>query len=235
MHRHKPGRFPSSQRNIPPDQCPETSDTGGICTARILIGRYLVWSIFLLLTEISARRSVSPRRLIEPGPNPEHVTLMIEAACAAPDHRRLRPWRFILIRNDERTKLADLFEAAAREAHGSLSDDQIERAREKATNGACLIAVVGVIRDDVPDVPPHEQWVSVGAAMQNILLTATSLGFGSMIASGNKIATRALQDGLGLGALDQLLGFVAVGTVSKQRNVVERPMARDVLSVWPRE
>jgi len=128
-----------------------------------------------------------------------------------------------------------LFEAAARETHGSLSDDQIERAREKALNGACLIAVVGIIRDDVPDVPHYEQWVSVGAAMQNILLTATSLGFGSMIVSGDKIATRALQDGLGLGPLDQLLGFVAVGTVSKQRDVVERPAVSDVLTLWPRE
>ncbi len=88
------------------------------------------------LDDIFARRSVSPRRLIEPGPSPEQVRTMIEAACAAPDHRRLRPWRFILIRNDARTRLADLFEAAARETHGTLSDDQSERAREKAFNGA---------------------------------------------------------------------------------------------------
>ena len=67
------------------------------------------------LDDIVARRSVSPRRLTESGPNPEQVRAMIEAACAVPDHRRLRPWRIALIRNDERTKLADLLEAAARE------------------------------------------------------------------------------------------------------------------------
>lgn len=164
--------------------------------------------------EIAARRSVSPRRLIEPGPNFEQITMMVEAACTAPDHRRLHPWRFVLIGNDERKNLADLFEAAARETHGDLNDDQAERAREKAMNGACLIAVVGGIRDDVPDVPPNEQWMSVGAAMQNILLTATSLGFGSMIVSGEKVGTRALQTGLGLGLIEQLVGFVAIGTVS---------------------
>ena len=185
--------------------------------------------------DIIARRSVSPRWLIEPGPSSEQVRTMIEAACAAPDHRRLRPWRFILIRNDDRTKLADLFEAAARETHGTLSDDQIERAREKAMNGACLIAVVGVIRNDAPDVLPYEQWVSVGAAIQNTLLVATSLGFGSMIVSGDKVATRALQKGLGLSAIEQLLGFVAVGSVSKQPPADDRPGAIDVLSVWPPE
>lgn len=187
------------------------------------------------LDDIIARRSASPRRLIPPGPNEEQVRMMIEAACAAPDHRRLRPWRFILIRNDDRPKLADLFEAAAHETHGKLSEGQTQRAREKAFNGACLIAVAGVIRDDVPDVPPHEQWVSVGAAVQNILLTATSFGFGSMIVSGDKVKTRALQKGLGLNAKEQLLGFVAVGTVSKVPPATERPIVEDVLSVWPPE
>ena len=189
----------------------------------------------MTLDDIVRRRSVSPRRLIAPGPNPEQVRMMIEAACAAPDHRRLRPWRFILIRNDQRTMLANLFEASARETHGTLSEDQTERAREKAMNGACLIAVVGVIRNDAPDVLPYEQWVSVGAAIQNILLVATSLGFGSMIVSGDKVATRALQKGLGLSAIEQLLGFVAVGSVSKQPPADDRLGAIDVLSVWPPE
>lgn len=189
----------------------------------------------MTLDDIVRRRSVSPRRLIEPGPSLQQVRTMIDVACAAPDHRRLRPWRFILIRNDQRTMLANLFEAAARETHGTLSEDQTERAREKAFNGACLIAVVGAIRDDVPDVPPHEQWVSVGAAVQNILLTATSFGFGSMVVSGDKVTTRALQKGLGLSAIEQLLGFVAVGTVSKQPAAADRPLAEDVLSVWQQD
>lgn len=186
----------------------------------------------MTLDDIVRRRSVSPRRLIEPGPSLDQLRTMIDAACAAPDHRRLRPWRFILIRNDQRTMLANLFEVAARETHGTLSEDQTERAREKALNGACLIAVVGIIRDDVSDAPPHEQWVSVGAAVQNILLTATSFGFGSMIVSGDKVKTCALQKGLGLSAIEQLLGFVAVGTVSKQPAPADRPRAEDVLSVW---
>lgn len=186
----------------------------------------------MTLDDIVRRRSVSPRRLIEPGPSLEQVRTMIDAACAAPDHRRLRPWRFILIKNDQRTMLANLFEVAARETHGTLSEDQTERAREKALNGACLIAVVGIIRDDVSDAPSHEQWVSVGAAVQNILLTATSFGFGSMIVSGDKVKTCALQKGLGLSAIEQLLGFVAVGTVSKQLAAADRPRAEDVLSVW---
>lgn len=181
---------------------------------------------------IHERRTISPKRLIEPSPSKNQIKEMIKAGCAAPDHRRLRPWRFILVNSDARERLADLFEAAARETHGFLNENQVTRAREKAMNGPTLIAVVGIIRDDVSDAPPHEQWVSVGAAVQNILLTATSFGFGSMIVSGDKVKTCALQKGLGLSAIEQLLGFVAVGTVSKQPAPADRPRAEDVLSVW---
>lgn len=187
----------------------------------------------IVASVINDRRTVSPRRLVGRGPSTEQVTEMIEAACAAPDHRRLRPWRFILIRNDERTQLENLFEAAARETHGNLNAAQTDRAREKAMNGVCLIAVVGSIRDDVPDVPTCEQWVSVGAAVQNIMLIATSMGFGTAMVSGDKVATRALQEGIGLGSSEQLLGFIAFGTPTRQPSAIERPKAEDVLSVWP--
>ena len=187
------------------------------------------------IAEIVERRSVSPRRLSEPGPTPAQLNAIIEAACAAPDHRRLRPWRFVLIRTEAREAFADLFEAAARETHGELNSDQVKRAREKAANGACLIAVIAEIRDNIRDVPPHEQWVSVGAAVQNILLAAKSFGFGSMLVSGDKVSTRALTEGFGLAPDELLLGFVAIGTISKQPGTAERPGAKEKLSYWPKD
>lgn len=195
------------------------------------------WKV-IMRTEIVAaiindRRTISPRRLTEPGPGKDQIEEMIKAACAAPDHRRLRPWRFILVNNEARGRLADLFEAAARETHGFLNETQVTRAREKAMNGPCLIAVVGVIRDDVPDVPEWEQWVSVGAAMQNILLIATSMGFGTAMLSGDKVATRALQEGLGVGTSETLLGFIAIGTSKSELNAIERPCSDDASSLWP--
>ncbi len=158
--------------------------------------------------------------------------MLIAAACSAPDHRRLRPWRFIQIARASRARLADFFEAAALEKHGALTEDGIERAREKAFNGACLIAVIARIRTDVPDVPVHEQWVSVGAALQNILLGATALGFGGMIVSGDKITSGALQAGLGVRPEERLLGFVAIGTPAKGPRPKSRASVSEVLTVW---
>jgi len=188
-----------------------------------------------LVTMILSRHSVSPRRLVAPGPDRAQIMTLIEAAAAAPDHRQLRPWRFIHIRAEGRAGLADLFAAAARETHGEMSESELGRAREKAMNGACLIAVIARIRDDVPAVPPHEQWASVGAAMQNLLLAATAMGFGSMIVSGGKVATHALPAGLGLGPEETLLGLAAIGTPARAPHEKSRPDPASLLTDWPPE
>jgi nitroreductase len=138
----------------------------------------------------------------------------------------------VVIAPESRSNLADLFEAAARETHGDLTEDGLKRAREKAFNGACLIAIVAHIREDVVDVPAHEQWVSVGAALQNILLAAMALGFGAMIVSGDKVASRVLQSGLEIKPEEQLVGFVAIGTSAKGPHPIERPEVGEVLTTW---
>jgi nitroreductase len=68
-----------------------------------------------LLRRIVRRRSTPPRRLIAPGPLQSEVELIVEAACAAPDHKALQPFRFEWVGQEERPALADVFEAAERE------------------------------------------------------------------------------------------------------------------------
>lgn len=185
------------------------------------------------IADLLERRSVSPKRLVEPGPSRAQIDLIIQAACAAPDHRSLRPWRFILIRDNARDALADIFETAAKETRGRLTKEQIDHAREKAHNGACLMAVVACLRSEVRDVPVYEQWVSVGAAIQNMLLAAQALGFGDMLVSGEKVASRAVRQGFDLEANEVLLGVLALGSVSKSPKPRLRPSVEEALSIWP--
>ena len=127
------------------------------------------------------RRSVPPRHLVEPGPSQADLARMIEAASTAPDHRGLRPYRFLEIA--DRTALAEAFVVAEREMNPTATEADLDRARERAGHAPCLLAVITRIDDDNSEVTVPEQIASAGAALGYLLLAAHSLGFGAMAVS----------------------------------------------------
>lgn len=185
------------------------------------------------IEDIKGRRSVSPRWLEQPGPDESQLHAIISAACCAADHRKLQPFRFIRIDDHGRSDLSDLFVEAAHETHGDMTAAQETRASEKALHGATLVALVACIRLDAPDVPQYEQWIAVGAALQNVLLAAHALNFAAMMVSGDKVATKALSRGLNLAQGEQLVGFIAIGTAAKTPKPRPEEDPNSVLSHWP--
>lgn len=181
-----------------------------------------------MLSTILARRSVSPKRLVPPAPGRDAVARMIAAAATAPDHGKLKPWRFIVI--EDREALAGLFVEALRAREADPAPERVEREREKATQ-APLTVVLVVRLGGTPEIPAEERWVSAGAALQNLLLTATELGYAGMILSGERTRDPVIRTGLGIGEDEAIAGFIALGTAKAPpapRELPEPPM-----SVWP--
>ena len=56
-----------------------------------------------LITLIAERQSFP--RLKEPGPTEHQLKTVLQASMRAPDHMRLRPWRFLIIQKDGLTAL----------------------------------------------------------------------------------------------------------------------------------
>jgi nitroreductase len=164
------------------------------------------------LAVILARRSVSPRRLVEPGPSPEQMQLLIRAAAAAPDHKRLRPFRFVLILPEARAALAQAFRRAKRERDPTASDAELERAGAKAFSGPMLLAIVLRIVRDHPRVSVTDQVLAAGAACENMLLAAQSLGFAACLRSGTSATSQRVREALRLEPQEELAGFMIVGT-----------------------
>ena len=185
-----------------------------------------------VVAAILRRRSISPRRLLAPGPGEGHVRLLVEAALAAPDHGRLRPIRFIAIGNDDRRSLAMVFVAGTRELAPDMPDDALQRDAEKAHHAPCLLAVVAHIVEDQHIIPATEQWIAIGAAVENVLLAAEDLGYGAMIVSGQKVRTKALREAFGLASDEHLVGFIALGTPESPPRPADRPAAGEHLAHW---
>ena len=181
---------------------------------------------------ILGRGSVSPKRLIPPGPTAAEIRTMIAAAVTAPDHCGLRPWRFLRIADEARQRLADLFVEAKRRRAPDADPAVLARERDKALRAPVLIAVCARIDPDNPKVPPGEQFASVGAAVQNVLLAAHALGYGAIMLSGERTRDPLIRDGFGLGDAETLVGFISLGSAAAEAPRKPRPDPVEHLQVW---
>lgn len=185
----------------------------------------------VVLALISGRYSVSPKRLVDPGPDAEQLQALVEAAGCAPDHELLRPWRLVHIPSSEREALADVFVRSLLERLPQASLDAQAQARQKAFRAPALLLAVARLEPGHADVPEPERYVALGAALMNMLLAAHGLGFGAMLTSGHALRTSAFADAFGLGAEERALCFVSIGTATELRRRA-RPSAQELMTSW---
>jgi nitroreductase len=170
-----------------------------------------------LLLQMTARRNVAPKRLIEPGPTEEQLNLIFRAASNAPDHGRLQPWRFILIPNSKRSDLGNAFVKALKQRDPGTGQDQIDAAYEKAFRAPCLmIAVISSLPSE-PHVPLSERLISLGCSIQNMLLMAETLSIGSGITSGQAMNSKPIRDLFFFTEHEEGICFINFGTVSSRK------------------
>lgn len=179
---------------------------------------------------ISSRQNISPKRLVEPGPSTEQAEQMFNAAAAAPDHGLLTPWRFVLVPEHRRVDLAEVFALALIDRDPSAALAQIEDARSKAYRAPFLALAIAKLGSCEPNIPKLERMVSLGAAIQNILLSAHSHGFGSGLTSGQAMQSLRMRRLFGLVEGDEAVCFVNIGTVLKRKVFRLRPSTETFVS-----
>jgi len=153
----------------------------------------------------------SARTLGEPGPDEAALELIFASAVHAPDHGRLRPWRFVVVRGEARSRLGELFAAHLERAQPNLGSEARERERLRAFR-APLVVVVAAHCNAAVKIPVIEQTLSAGTAAYAMMLAAYSLGFNAMWKTGGPAYDAAVKEGLGLEATDAIVGFLYLGT-----------------------
>lgn len=183
------------------------------------------------LQTLLTRRSVSPRRLQEPGPGPSELEAMVLAALRAPDHGELHPWRVIEFRSETRKALAECFAQEKLRRNPQASALDLERAREHALRVPMLLGFVVSVREQ-GQVPMREQWLCAGAALGNLLNAAHQLGYGAMVLSGERCFDPILARELGVADGESLVGFVSIGTIKNAPPHAPESPAQTVLTAW---
>ena len=173
---------------------------------------------------LQARQTILPKRLGAPGPDAAQLQAMLAAAAHAPDHGCLLPWRFVLVPQAARAALAEVFAQALRERDAAATPEQQAQAREKAYRAPVLLLLVVDELGGDPEIMPSERIVSAGCAVQDLLLMATALGFGSALTSGKALQSQALRTLFALNEGERALCFVSVGTVLSRKPARARPV-----------
>jgi nitroreductase len=172
---------------------------------------------------ICGRQNVSPKRLVEPGPSAQQRDDMLSMAAAAPDHGQLVPWRFVIVPTEKRGLLAEVFALALVDRDPGATLEQIEAAREKAHRAPLLMLAIARLGPAEPDIPSAERLVSLGAAVQNMLLAAHAMGFGSGLTSGQAMGSPRMRSLFALAQGEQPVCFVNIGMVVRHKPPRVRP------------
>lgn len=182
------------------------------------------------LALIESRQSIG--QLVEPAPQPEQLQQAIQAALSAPDHHRLRPWQFIQIRGDAARRAFGEALLNALKAAGETDPVQWERVLAQPFRAPMILACV-VKTQQHPKVPLVEQVLSMGAAVQNLLLMLTAQGYAGMWRSGALVESAVLKQALGVAEQDVIAGLVYIGTPARAIAPRERLAVSNYLCNWP--
>ena len=114
---------------------------------------------------------VSSPKLCEPGPSKSHVETMVRCAVRAPDHGRLKPWRFVVVEGDGRVALGKLFERALLAKDADASEQKRDKTKLMPLRAPLVIVAIANVTTS-HKVPAIEQVISTGVADQNMKLAA---------------------------------------------------------------
>lgn len=168
------------------------------------------------------RRSVVAKKMVGPGPDTDSIKQILAAGMRVPDHGKLAPWRFIVLRGDERKRLGDLI-AEALVIENESSESVAEKMKGYATQGPVLVIAVSCIVDH-PVIPAWEQELSAGASCQNMLVAATALGFASQWLTGWAAFSPTVMKGLGLTENERISGLMFFGNHGEEPTDRKRPI-----------
>jgi nitroreductase len=174
----------------------------------------------------------SPVELCDPAPDEATEQKIIAAALRAPDHGRLRPWRFISIRGEGRAFLGGVLASALSRRDPNATEDALQRERKKPLR-APLVLVVAARIVESPKIPAIEQMLSAGAAAQNIMLASHALGFGALWKTGDPAYDAGVKEALGLQATDAIVGFLYIGTPKAMPKSPVPLNPWDFVRTWP--
>lgn len=182
------------------------------------------------LSLLTTRRSGKPRDLVAPGPDHAQLVEMIRIAGRTPDHGKLAPWRFVIVRDEQRDALAALLVDGYRAERPAAGRAEIEAMEQFARQAPALVVALSSPRPG-SHIPLWEQELSAGAACMNLLHAVHAHGFAGGWLTGWPAFSDRVRDAFGV-APERIAGFIFIGTPGRPLDERPRPDESLLWSDW---
>jgi len=179
---------------------------------------------------LTSRRS--PNQFTEPAPDQAALDAILRAAMRAPDHGKLKPWRFLVLRGDARQRLGEVMAEAMKRREPDAPANMLEREREKPLRAPLIVVLAAALKED-HKIPVIEQLMAAGAAAQNVMLAAHAMGFGAAWKTGAPAYDAYVKEALGLASSDAIVGFLYLGTPAAPPSALPPNELADFVRAWP--
>lgn len=179
------------------------------------------------LAFLARRRSASAMALSAPGPSDDELATLLRLATRVPDHGKLSPWRFVVLKGEPKHRFIACLEAIA-----ATRPDGVKLTAKLGKLKAPPLTVAVISRLLPAEIPEWEQRLSSGAVCMTLIIAAQAMGYGA-----NWITDWYAYDAdavrlLGLGEGEQVAGYVHLGTSAETPLERVRPEVRAVAEAW---
>lgn len=182
------------------------------------------------VTAFMLERNSTPT-LSAPAPNGRVLESIFQAALRAPDHGKLRPWRYLTIEGGALIKLGGLFADSLKTGDPSITIEQENKFRKMPLRAPMIIVAIASVQAQ-HKIPEIEQTVSLGVGVGYLLLALQAEGFGGMWRTGPLAYNKGVHKGLGLADSEQIVGFLYVGTPEGKTKAIPQNTTSDFVASW---
>lgn len=154
---------------------------------------------------------VSSPRLKAPAPTDTELNEILLCAMRAPDHARLKPWKYHVVSGEGLMKLGEVFASCA---GVDAPQDKVEKCRNMPKRAPLMLVAVCEPQENAK-VPAMEQILAVGAGIQNMQIAINSLGYSSIWRTGDMAHAQAVKEYFGVSDSGEIVGFLYIGTAEK--------------------
>jgi nitroreductase len=179
------------------------------------------------LAFLARRRSASAMSLAAPAPSDADLATLLRLATRVPDHGKLAPWRFVVLKGEAKARFI-----AGLEAIAATRPDAAKLNAKLGKIKAPPLTVAVISRPLPAEIPEWEQRLSSGAVCMTLIVAAQAMGYGANWITDWYAYDEAALALLGLGEGERVAGYVHLGTTTEPPLERARPELAAVVEDW---